>query len=180
MAWLLAIQTYSTHKLLGPEEGALSPKVPVPAPREDLICPVWAMCSFWTNPWGQRNGVLPTVRMDPTPTHCALRTGRIDAIQTLKNASCTKVRCTGWSKAIQPPMAVSELVPLRRSWRPSYYNTVHTPSQIPVDGDRRQRLPVLSGIYVLTGRVHQRSGQSTKPESSWGWLFNPAEISNSC
>lgn len=133
MARLLAIPLYRTYKILDPEEGALSPKVPAPAPGEDLICPVWVMCSFWTNPWGQKNGVLPLVRLDPTPTHCARGTGRIDAIQTLKKGSCTKVRRAGCSKAIRPPMAVSEIVPLRRS-----FQDLHNTTQCTLQAKYRQ------------------------------------------
>ncbi|KAF5913238.1 hypothetical protein HPG69_016854 [Diceros bicornis minor] len=60
------------------------------------------------------------------------------------------------------------------------HNTVHTPSQIPAGGDKRPRLSDSSLVYVLTGRVHQRSGQSAKQESSRGWLSNLAQIGTSC
>lgn len=102
--WLLTIQTYKDYEILDPgERDALSPKVLTPTFREDPICPIWVMSSLWTNPWSQRNRVVPLVRLSPMDHSLCLGDEQDWWHWNSNKWFLYHVRGVGWSKAILPP-----------------------------------------------------------------------------
>lgn len=111
--WARYIRIY---KILDPAER----KCCLPTLWEDLICPVWVRCSFWTNAWGQEmecsqwsGWVLcpPTVPGDGQEWHHANSTEWFlyHVLQKVLDGQ----------KPSGHPMAVSEIPLLHRSWQPS-------------------------------------------------------------
>lgn len=143
---------------------------------EKLICPVWVRCSFWTNPWGQKmecsqwsGWVLcpPTVPGGDGQEWC-----HANSAECSRTTNCR--RC--WMVKSHPATPWQHLEFCHSTGAEGLPTTVHTRNPTRAGGDRRRRLPVSSLVYVLTSRVHQRSGQSTKQEWSRSWCFDPAQI----